>query len=109
MPMYNLTIYRSNYPKSLGGLWKYYRREPFLDANDTISIFLVANNDSSQFKFKIIIIIVVIIIIIIIIITSKIANVGRKDVEIMVLLKYLSRNTFFNCKINLIKLGLMNV
>ena len=47
MPMYNLTIYRSNYPKSLGGLWKYYRREPFLDANDTISIFLVANNDSS--------------------------------------------------------------
>ena len=94
MPMYNLTIYRSNYPKSLGGLWKYYRREPFLDANDTISIFLVANNDSSQFKFKIIIIIIIIVVIIIIIITSKIANVGRKDVEIMVLLKYLSRNTF---------------
>ena len=83
MPIYSLAMYRSNYPKSLGSLWQYYRREPFLNANDAIAIFLAAYNDSASFKFKKIIRLI----------TGKTDDVSRKDVEIIALLKYLSRNT----------------
>ena len=48
MSMYNLIEYSNNYSKTLGSLWKYYRDEPFLGANDTIADFpadnIIGNN-----------------------------------------------------------------
>ena len=42
MPMYNLTEYRDNYPKTSGSLRQYYRVDP----NDNIT-------QSESFKYKI--------------------------------------------------------
>ena len=67
MPMYNLIEYSDNYAKTSGSLWQYFRYEP-------------KNNpaDSESFKSKIKI-------------TGKTPNNdNKKDVEIMVPLKYLS-------------------
>ena len=62
MNMYNLLEYSDNYAKTSGSLWQYYRDEP----------------ESESFKSKIKI-------------TGKTPNNGNeKDVEIMVLPKYLS-------------------
>ena len=67
MPMYNLTEYGDNYAKTTGSLWQYFRDEP--DNN---------LEDSESFKSKIKI-------------TGKTpADDNKKDVEIMVPLKYLS-------------------
>ena len=67
MPMYNLIEYSDNYAKTSGSLWEYYIDEP----NDNLA-------DSESFKSKIKI-------------TGKNPNNSkRKDVEIMVPLKYLS-------------------
>ena len=67
MPMYNLIEYSDNYLKPSGGLWQYYKDEP----NDNLP-------DSESFKSK-----------------SKITgnapvDGNKKDVEIVVPLKYLS-------------------
>ena len=85
MPMYNLIDYSDNYAKTSGSLWQFYRDEP----NDDLQ-------DSESFKSKIKI-------------TRKIPNNdNEKDVEIMVLLKYLSNfwrtleMTMINCEVNLI-------
>ena len=85
MPMYNLIEYSGNYAKTSGSLWQYFRDEP----NDNLV-------DSESFKSKIKI-------------AGKTPNNGNeKDVEIMVLLKYLSNFwrtlgvSLINCKVNLI-------
>ena len=75
MPIYNLIEYSDSYSKTSGSLWQYYSDEPALDnsgnnKND--------NNNSASFKFKQKI-------------TGQIGNSSRKDVEIMVSLKYLSK------------------
>ena len=85
MPMYNLIEYSDNYSKTSGSLWHYYRDEP--DDNLT---------DSESLKSKIVIA------------GNTPANGNRKDVEVMVPLKYLSnfwrtlKIPLVNCEINLI-------
>ena len=87
MPMYNLIEYSDNYAKTTGSLWQFFRDE--LVADDDIE-------DSESFKSK-----------------KKITgrtpnNDNKKDVEIMVPLKYLSnfwRNLempLINCEVSLI-------
>ena len=67
MSMYNLIEYSDNYSKTSGSLWQYYKDDP----NDNIA-------DSESFKSKVKI-------------TEKTPNNGiKKDVEIIVPLKYLS-------------------
>ena len=95
MPMYNLIEYSDNYSKTSGSLWQYYRDGPALSVADAITDFSAADN-SASFKFKQKI-------------TGKAdAANGRKDVEIIVSLKYLSTfwRTFemplINFEINLI-------
>ena len=84
MPMYNLIEYSDNYSKTFRSLWQYYRDEP----NDNLA-------DSELFKSKIKI-------------TGKTPTGNEKDVEIMVLLKYLSHiwrtleTPLINCEVNLI-------
>ena len=85
MPMYNLIEYSDNYTKTSGSLWQYFRDEP----NDHL-------RDSESFKSKIKI-------------TEKTpVNNNKKDVEIMVPLKYLSNfwrtleMPLINCEVNLI-------
>ena len=87
MPMYNLIEYSDNYAKTSGSLWQYFRDEP----NDHL-------RDSESFKSKIKI-------------TEKTpVNNNKKDVEIMVPLKYLSNfwrtleMPLINCEVNLISL-----
>ena len=79
MPMYNLIEHSNNYSKFSVSLWQYYRSEVFLDVNDTIANFPPANKDSASFNFKEKI-------------TCKAADGGKKDVEIVMLLKDLSRS-----------------
>ena len=85
MRRYNLIEYRDNCAKTSGSLWQYFRDEP----DDDIE-------DSESFKSKIKI-------------TGKTPNDGsKKDVEIMVPLKYLSNfwrtleMPLINCEVNLI-------
>ena len=67
MPMYNLTEYSDNYSKKSGNLWQYYKD----NSNDNTA-------DSESFKYKVKI-------------TGKAPNnENTKDIEIVVLLKYLS-------------------
>ena len=94
MPMYNLIEYSNNYAKTTGSLWQYSKDIPAGNANDEIIVFDVNNvTDSFNFKVKI---------------TSRTGNNGRKDVEIMVPLKYLSNfwrtleMPLINCEVNLI-------
>ena len=85
MPMYNLTEYSSNYAKTSGSLWQYYKD----DLNDNIA-------DSESFKFKARI-------------TGRTLAAGnRKDFKIAVSLKHLSNfwrtleMSLTKCEINLI-------
>ena len=85
IPMYNLIEYSDNYSKTSGSLWQYYKDDP----NDNLT-------DSESFKSKVKI-------------TGNTPNDGNtKDVEIIVLLKYLSNfwrtleMPLINCKVNLI-------
>ena len=93
MPMYNLIEYSDNYSKTSGSLWQYYRDEPTVNADGNIVDFPDDPN-SASFKYKETI-------------TGKTENNGRKDVQIMVLLKYLSNvwrtleMLLINCEINI--------
>ena len=85
MPMYNLIECSGNYVKTSGSLWQYYRHEP----NNNL-----AGSESFKSKVKI---------------TGKTpANDNKKDVEIMVPLKYLSNfwrtleMPLIDCEANLI-------
>ena len=65
--IYNLIEYSNNYSKILGGLWRYYRDEPYT---------AIVNSELFKPKMKI---------------TGKTSAAGStKDVKIAVLLKYLS-------------------
>ena len=75
MPMYNLIEYSNNL-RSSGSLLQYYRDEIALANNGVIAEFSAADN-SALFKFKQKI-------------TGVADNNGRKNVEIIVKLKYLS-------------------
>ena len=76
MPMYNLIEYSDNYSKTFGSLWQYCKEIPAVDDNGDIEDFNGANaTDSLNFKTKI---------------TGQTNNDDRMDVEMMVLLKYLS-------------------
>ena len=94
MPMYNLIKYSDNYVKTTGSLWQYCKDIPARNANDEIIVF-DANNTTDSFKFKAKI-------------TGQTGNDGTKDVEIMVLLKYLSNfgrtleMPLINCEVNVI-------
>ena len=94
MPMYNLIEYSDNYAKTTGSLLKYCEDIPARDNNNQIVNFAVNNlTDSFNFKVKF---------------TGQTGNNGRKDVEIMVPLKYLSNfwrtleMPLINCEVNLI-------
>ena len=95
MAMYNLIEYSDNYAKTTGSLWQYCKDIPARNnANDAIIIFSEDNTiDSFKFKAKI---------------TGQTGDDGRKDVEIMVPLKYLSNfwttleMPLINCEVNLI-------
>ena len=89
MPMYNLIEYSDNYAKTSGCLWQYFRDDD--GDSDNIGI-----EDSKSFKSRVKI-------------TGKTPNNdNEKDVEIMVLLKYLSNfwrtleMPLINCEVNLI-------
>ena len=90
MPTYNLIEYSNAYLKTSGSLWQYYRDEPAINANDNIIDFPVIDNNSNSFKCK-----------------QQITGQIRKDVEIIVPLKYLSNfwrileMPLINCKITL--------
>ena len=94
MPMYNLIEYSDNYAKTTGSLWQYCKDIPARNVNDEIIIF-DANNLTDSFKFKAKI-------------TGQTGNDGKKDIEIMVPLKYLSNfwrtleMPLINCEVNLI-------
>ena len=84
MPMYKLIEYSDNYAKTSGSLWQYYRDDP----KD-----ILTNSESFKPKIKI---------------TGKTPAAGnKKDVEIMVPLKYLSNfwktieMPLINCEVNL--------
>ena len=77
-----------------GSLWQFYRDEPAFDDNDVIMDFPANNNNSKIFKFKQKI-------------PEKTNNNVIKNVEIIVLLKYLNNSCrilempLINCEISL--------
>ena len=75
IPMYNLIEYSDNYSKAFGCLWQYNRNEPFIDNNGAI-IDVPDNPGSASFENKQKM-------------TGQTGNNGTKDVQVMVLLKYL--------------------
>ena len=93
-PMYNLIEYSDNYSKTSGGLWNYYRDEPYLNADGAFAYFPANNNNSALFKFKTKL-------------AGRIGNNGTKNVK-RVTLKYLSNfwraleMPLINCEINFI-------
>ena len=94
MPMYNLIEYSDSYSKTTGSLWQYCKDIPARNDNNEITVFARNNlTDSFNFKLKF---------------TGQTGNDGRKDVEIMVPLKFLSNfwrtleMPLINCEVNLI-------
>ena len=85
--------YSDNYSKTSGRLWQYYRNEPVL--NDTDSTLVNFSGNSAIFKLKEKI-------------TGSTGYYGKKNVEIMVPLKYLSNfwrileMPLINCENNVI-------
>ena len=75
MAMYNLIEYSDDYSKTSGRSWQYYRDKPFININAVI-IDVPNDPDSASFKSKQKI-------------TYQTGNYGTKDVQIMVLSKYL--------------------
>ena len=93
MPMHHLVVYSDNYSETSGSLWHYHRHEPALANNGSIVNFSAADNRLSfKLKKK----------------THNTAANGRKDVEMIVSLKYLLNfwrtleMLLINCEINLI-------
>ena len=94
MPMYDLIEYSDIYAKTTGSLWQYCKDIPARNDNNEITVFARNNlTDSFNFKLKF---------------TGQTGNDGRKDIEIMVPLKYLSNfwrtleMPLINCEVNLI-------
>ena len=95
MPMYNLIEYSDNYAKTTGSLWQHCKDIPARNNANNAIIFFSEDNITDSFKFKAKI-------------TGQTGNDGKKDVEIMVPIKYLSNfwrtleMPLINCEINLI-------
>ena len=93
--IYNMKEYSDNYSKPPDSLWQYYKDETALIDVGASSNFSASKNNSIPLKFKQKLI-------------GETADGGTKDVEIMVLLKYLSNFwgtleiTLINCEINCI-------
>ena len=93
MLLYDLIEYSDNYSKTLGTLWQYYRDEPFINNNGDI-IDIPDDPDTTSFNYQQKI-------------TDQAGNNSRKDVQIMVPLKYLSNfwrtleMPLINCEINI--------
>ena len=77
MPMHNLIEYSDNYSKKSGILWQFCRDVPAVNDDGEITAFSESNADTNSFKIKENI-------------TDQTDSKGKKDVEIMVPLKYLS-------------------
>ena len=76
MPMYNVTEYSDTYSKTSESLWHYTKDISAIDNNNAIVNFTNNNlTDSFNFKVKM---------------TGQTGDIGTKNVEIMVPLKYLS-------------------
>ena len=74
--MYNLIEYSDSYSKTSGSLWQYFKDIPAVNNNNSMVDFAVNNlTDSFNFEVKI---------------TGQTGNNGKKEVEIMVSLKYIS-------------------
>ena len=74
--MYNLIEYSDSYSKTSGSLWQYFKDIPAVNNNNSMVDFAVNNlTDSFNFEVKI---------------TGQTGNHGKKEVEIMVSLKYIS-------------------
>ena len=96
MPMYSLIEYSDNScDKTTGSLWQYDKDIPARNNNNNAIIIFVENNLTDSFNFKVKF-------------TSQTRNNGKKDVEIMVPLKYLSNfwrtleMPLIKCEVNLI-------
>ena len=93
MPMYNLIEYSDNYAKTSGILWQYCLDIPALNNNAIVDFTDGGLSDSFNFKAKI---------------SGQTGNVGTKDFEIMVPLKYLSHFwrtleiSLINCEVSII-------
>ena len=91
--MYDLIEYSNNYSKTSGTLWQYYRDEPFINNNGDI-IDIPDDPDTTSFNYQQKI-------------TGQAGNNSRKDVQIMIPLKYLSNfwrtleMLLINCEINI--------
>ena len=77
MPIYHLIEHINAFSKISWSFWQYYRDEPALDNNNNIVDFPAKNNNSTSLKLKEQI-------------TGQTGKGVTKDVEIMVLLKYVS-------------------
>ena len=94
MPMYNLIEYSDNYAKTSGSLWQYCKDIP-ARINYKQIVNSAVNNLTDSFNFKVKF-------------TGQTDDDGKKDVEIMVPLKYLSNfwrtleMPLINCEVNLI-------
>ena len=73
MPMYNLIEYSENHLKASGILWQIYRHALVVNNNEIID-FNLGNANTRSFNLKV-----------------KLTGQTGKNVEIMVLLKYLSK------------------
>ena len=74
--MYNLIEYSDSYSKTSGSLWQYFKDIPAVNNNNSMVDFAVNNlTDSFNFEVKI---------------TGQTGNNGKKEVEIMVSLKYIN-------------------
>ena len=78
MPLYNLKEYSNKYLKTSGSLWQYYRDELFLDNTDNVVHFTGANYISRSIRYKQKI-------------TGQTDANDRRNVKIMVTLKYISK------------------
>ena len=78
MPMFNLIEHSDNQSKTSGGIWQYYRDEPFLYSNGAIANgvtdFPADKNNNALFKFKTKIV-------------DRTGNNGTKDIKIIAALK----------------------
>ena len=93
MPMYNLIECSNNYSKTSGSLWQYTKDIPAVN-NDNAIVDFTNNNLTDSFNSKVKM-------------TGQTGNNGTKNIEIMVLLYYLSNfwktleMTLINCEITL--------
>ena len=94
MPLYNLLEYSPAYEKTSDSLWQYCRDIPAVDNTNAIVNF-IDNNLTDSFNF-------------IVKMTGQTGEYGTKNIEIMVLLTYLSvfwrsiKLPLINCEVNLI-------